>query len=485
MASFCIGKVEQSFKVRAVNLGGWLVTEGWMKPSLFDGICNKDFLDGTGMQFKSVITGKYLSAELGGGSIIVANRTTASGWETFRVWRINDSTFQLRVFNNQFLGLDGIKIVATTNKPGKEEMFHIVRNLNDSMRVRIKAPNGFFLQVISEELLTADSKGEGEWGDDDPSVFVMKFSARLEGEYQVTNGYGPQKAAQVMREHWSTFIMETDFKFISENGLNAVRIPVGWWIACDPTPPQPYVGGSLKILDNAFLWARKYNLKVIIDLHAAPDSQNGWQHSASRDGSQEWGQTDANIEKTVQVIEFLTARYTKNPSLYAVELINEPLLPGVSLQNLTKYYSEGYKAVRRHSSEAFVVLSNRLGKIDPKELFPLANGLKGSVIDVHYYSLFEDKFNNMTVQQNLDFVHTNRSAQLNLITTSNGPLIFVGEWVAEWQVKDATKVDYLKYSKAELEVFGRATFGWAYWALKNVNKHWSLEWMIKNCYIKL
>lgn len=32
------------FKVKAVNLGGWLVTEGWIKPSLFDGIPNKDLL---------------------------------------------------------------------------------------------------------------------------------------------------------------------------------------------------------------------------------------------------------------------------------------------------------------------------------------------------------------------------------------------------------------------------------------------------------
>jgi len=32
------------FKVKAVNLGGWLVTEGWIKPSLFDGIPNNDLL---------------------------------------------------------------------------------------------------------------------------------------------------------------------------------------------------------------------------------------------------------------------------------------------------------------------------------------------------------------------------------------------------------------------------------------------------------
>ncbi|MCI35749.1 glucan 13-beta-glucosidase, partial [Trifolium medium] len=36
--------INPEFRVKAVNLGGWLVTEGWMKPSLFDAIPNKDFL---------------------------------------------------------------------------------------------------------------------------------------------------------------------------------------------------------------------------------------------------------------------------------------------------------------------------------------------------------------------------------------------------------------------------------------------------------
>jgi len=58
-----------------------------------------------------------------------------------------------------------------------------------------------------------------------------------------------------MQDHWNTYITEGDFKFMSENGLNGVRIPVGWWIAQDPTPPKPFVGGSLEILDNAFTWA--------------------------------------------------------------------------------------------------------------------------------------------------------------------------------------------------------------------------------------
>ncbi|CAB4267100.1 unnamed protein product [Prunus armeniaca] len=490
MSLSCGREPPNSGPVKAVNLGGWLVTEGWIKPSLFDGIPNKDFLDGTELQLKSVTTGKYLAAELGGGSIIVANRTSASGWERFRLWRINETTFNFRVFNKDFVGLDvkgnGAQVVAVSKTPGSSETFEIIRKPDDLSRVRIKAPNGFFLQAKTEDLVTADYAGSGSgWGNNDPSVFVISFSGKLEGEFQVTNGYGPKKAPQVMREHWDTFIVEDDFHFIKTNGLNAVRIPVGWWIASDPTPPDPYVGGSLLALDKAFLWAQKYGLKVIIDLHAAPGSQNGFEHSASRDGSQEWGQTDENIQQTVDVIDFLTARYARSPSLYAVELINEPFSPGASLQNVTKFYKAGYAAVRKHSSTAYVVFSNRLGPMEPRELFPLATGLKGSVIDVHYYNLFVSAFDNLTVQQNIDFIHTNRSQELSYVTTSNGPLTFVGEWVAEWKVTGATKEDYQRFANAQLEVWGRATFGWAYWTLKNVNKHWSLEWMIKNGYIKL
>ncbi|KAK4758326.1 hypothetical protein SAY87_019627 [Trapa incisa] len=474
--------------IKSVNLGGWLVTEGWIKPSLFDGIPNKDFLDGTGLQLKSVTTNKYLCAESGGGTTIVANRIFPSGWETFKLWRIDEASFNFRVFNKQFVGINvngtGASVVAVANSPGITETFQIVRNPNNTSLVRIRASNGLFLQAKSEVLVTADHPGGTGWRNDDPSVFVVSISGQLKGEFQVTNGYGPQRAPQVMRDHWKTFIVEEDFRWMSANGLNGVRIPVGWWIASDPTPPPPYVGGSLQALDSAFSWAQKYGLKVIINLHAAPGSQNGFEHSASRDGSLEWGSTNSNIQQTVAVIEFLAARYARSPNLYAVELINEPLAPGVSLDSLKSYYSAGYAAVRRHSSTAFVIMSNRLSS-DPTELLPLATRLSGSVIDVHYYNLFSGVFVGMSVQQNINFVYTNRTADLNKITTTNGPLIFVGEWVAEWLVIGASKEDYQRFAKAQQEVYGRATFGWAYWTLKNVQNHWSLQWMINNGYIKL
>ncbi|CAM8911066.1 unnamed protein product [Rhodiola kirilowii] len=484
--------VHAQLNIKAVNLGGWLVTEGWIKPSLFDGIANKDFLDGTEVKLKSVYLGKYVCAENGGASVLVANRGSASGWESFRLWRVNETSFYMRVFNKQFIGYDSdgdkIRMLTYATTPTIPQLLTIFKNPAGGDLVRILSSNGKFLQAKTQDLVTADNTDMvSQWGNSDPSVFELTITKQMQGEFQVTNGYG-SRAAQVMNDHWNSYIVQDDFRFIASHGLNAVRIPVGWWIASDPSPPKPYVGGSLAALDRAFQWAQKYKLKVIIDLHAADGSQNGNDHSSSRDGTQDWGKSDTNIQRTVDVIEFLTKRYAASPSLFAVELLNEPVAPGVTLDMVNKYYKAGYDAVRRHSSSAYVILSQRLGlgSQDEKELFPLASGLQKSVIDVHYYNLFwPEVFNSMTVQQNIDFINTNRSAQLNAINTQTGPLVLVGEWVAEWMVSGAAKADVQRFAAAQLDVYGRASFGWAYWTYKNVNDHWSLQWMISNGYITL
>ena len=56
--------------------------------------------------------------------------------------------------------------------------------------------------------------------------------------------------------------------------LNHVRIPIGYW-AFEVGPGEPYITGQLPYLQKAVTWAGNHNLKVIVDLHGAPGSQNG------------------------------------------------------------------------------------------------------------------------------------------------------------------------------------------------------------------
>lgn len=250
---------EAAQKYRSVNLGGWLVVEKWIKPSLFDGVQDKDLMDGAQIQLQSTMLGTFICAENGGGTIVVVNRNSASGWETFTIWRVTDGTYQLRAFNKQFvraINAGGGIVDAVTNTPEQWETFKIIRNPSNKSQVHIQAYNSMYLQARSEAQLTADFQGEPGWHDGNAATFEMTIVPDgLGGEYQLTNGLGPDQAPQVMHEHWNSFITESDFAFMASNGINVARIPVGWWIASDPNPPAPFVGGSLQVLDNAFTWA--------------------------------------------------------------------------------------------------------------------------------------------------------------------------------------------------------------------------------------
>jgi hypothetical protein len=60
-----------------------------------------------------------------------------------------------------------------------------------------------------------------------------------------------------------------------------------------------------------------------------------------------------------------------------------------------------------------------------------------------------------------------------------------GEWVNEWNVTSGSQTDYQEFGKAQLEVYDAASFGWAYWTLKNDRKHWNFEWNTRNNYLQL
>lgn len=55
----------------------------------------------------------------------------------------------------------------------------------------------------------------------------------------------------------------------------------------------------------------------------------------------------------------------------------------------------------------------------------------------------------------------------------------------EWNVTTASQTDYQDFGRAQLEVYNAASFGWAYWTLKNDRKHWDFEWNIRNNYLQL
>ncbi|KAK6154212.1 hypothetical protein DH2020_008460 [Rehmannia glutinosa] len=384
--------------------------------------------DGTEVQFKSVTSEKYVSAENGGGSTVAVDRDIPLAWETFRLWRVSESIFQFRTYGGQFLTCDGdggTVYAAAADSPSDTETFYLA------------------------------------------------------------NGYGHDKAEEILKNHINSFITVEDFDFLYRHGINTVRIPVGWWIAYDPDPPPPFIRGSLEALDNAFTWAQTFGIKCIIDLHAAPGSQNGMEHSASRDGTTGWPTSSDYISQTLHVIDFLASRYAKHPSLLGFELLNEPSAALVPLDILVSFYKQGYQVVRNYSSTAYVIFCQRIGNADPFELYQANLGTANTVIDLHYYNLFDPFFANMSSVDNIQYIYKSRQTQLQALNGANGPLVFIGEWVNEWNVTGGSQTEYQDFGRAQLEVYNAASFGWAYWTLKNDRKHWDFKWNIQNNYLQL
>jgi hypothetical protein len=55
------------------------------------------------------------------------------------------------------------------------------------------------MQAQSKDQLTADFKGEPSWDGNNAATFQMKFTRQMQGEFQISNGYGPKRAAQVLK----------------------------------------------------------------------------------------------------------------------------------------------------------------------------------------------------------------------------------------------------------------------------------------------
>ncbi|KAI3961447.1 hypothetical protein MKW92_029130 [Papaver armeniacum] len=90
----------------------------------------------------------------------------------------------------------------------------------------------------------------------------------------------------------------------------------------------------------------------------------------------------------------------------------------------------------------------------------------------------------MSTQENIDFLYNTRKTQMDSLNAADGPLVFIGEWVNEFG-RGGSQEDYQNFGRAQLDVYGSASFGWAYWSLKNVQQHWSLKWNIDNNYLQL
>jgi glucan 1,3-beta-glucosidase len=86
-------------------------------------------------------------------------------------------------------------------------------------------------------------------------------------------------------------------------GLNAVRIPIGFW-AYD-NAGTPHLSGADVYLERMIGWCREVGLWVLVDCHGSPGSQNGFDNSG-RSGEALWQTGDNLYQNQVEADKSLT-----------------------------------------------------------------------------------------------------------------------------------------------------------------------------------
>jgi glucan 1,3-beta-glucosidase len=139
---------------------------------------------------------------------------------------------------------------------------------------------------------------------------------------------------------------------------------------------DPYVPGAWPYFLRALNWARAHGVHVIVDIHGAPGSQNGFDNSGQRTGDIRWADEGSNnVARTLDVLRYVMAN--AGGLIDIIELLNEPggFRSEAFAAAVRQYFLDGYNVVREAAggapkvmiSDAFltVAVSNLPAKDSP------------------------------------------------------------------------------------------------------------------------
>lgn len=243
-----------------------------------------------------------------------------------------------------------------------------------------------------------------------------------------------------LQEHWSTYFTEWDVEQIASWGLNAVRIPIGYW-AYDNSG-TPYISGADAYLEQAIGWCRKHGIKVLVDCHGSPGSQNGFDNSG-RSGNVQW-QTGDNLNLSISILETIATKYGSSEYadvVFGIELVNEPISWDQNNFATTKQWAQdAYYAVKSASTNEDLNIIMHDGFMGPSQWEEISNTINGNSsladskfwIDVHLYQNQEASDSLLTQVEHVEKACNWSESQL-LPSWSNLPVI-VGEFSAATNV---------------------------------------------------
>ncbi|MBC7319465.1 glycoside hydrolase family 5 protein [bacterium] len=269
-----------------------------------------------------------------------------------------------------------------------------------------------------------------------------------------------------------SFITEDDFKFLSEIGTTVVRIPFNYRHFEDDMNPGKFDPNGFYYLDRAIEWGKKYNIYIILDLHAAPGWQNrGW-HSDNPYGiTLLWGNRDYQ-ERVKNLWVYIAEHYKDEPYVAGYNLLNEPDAPNMEILN--RLYKEWTYAIRSVDKRHIIFIEgNRYSQVFEGLDEPFDDNLVYSshnyTIATHRARKYPGYVGNVYADKNwMEKIFLERNSW---ILERKRPS-WVGEFGAlfDGPINAPTNADKARLMalKDQLEVFNKYEQHWTIWTYKDV-----------------
>ncbi|KAK4643362.1 hypothetical protein QC761_408850 [Podospora bellae-mahoneyi] len=278
-----------------------------------------------------------------------------------------------------------------------------------------------------------------------PSLFDYDSRFGIVDEYTLCS-YLASRCASVLEAHYASFVTESTFRDIAAAGLDHVRIPFSYW-AVQTYEGDPYLfRTSWRYLLRAIEYCRKYGLRVNLDPHGLPGSQNGWNHSG-RLGAINWlngTEGDLNARRSLEFHDrlsrfFSQPRYRNVISHYG--LANEPKMTELSVPAVLEWTAQASSMIRKNGipedvilvfGDGFRGLGNWQGELQ---------SLPNAALDVHQYVIFNEEQIAYNHSQKIRFACEGWARQTRESmdrSTGFGPTL-----VAEWSQADTDCAKHL------------------------------------------
>ncbi|KAJ1723309.1 hypothetical protein LPJ61_005838 [Coemansia biformis] len=245
-------------------------------------------------------------------------------------------------------------------------------------------------------------------------------------EWTFSATLGKEEAKRQLEDHWDTFVTREHLEAMAEYGINWIRIPIGYW-AFNLTAEEPFVDGQIPYVERLLGWAQEIGLKVELDLHGAPGSQNGYDNSGHRTSPQ-WLYTRINVDRTLDALRQMTELAIEwSDVVYGIQILNEPSRWKWPVSQILEFYNEAYDLMRSMTNDVyFMVHDTFLGPNDWGTL--VSANWTDALMDTHIYQMFDNYIITLNETAHIDMVATMAENVTRFDKTSIG--VVVGEFSA-------------------------------------------------------